>query len=162
MRKRMNYAIAALAALGMTVLLVPAASAASPRDLAVDKNGPQFAPAEVVVGYSVVVSNTANPPAFDVTLTDTIQGETIESATTSQGSCAVSGSTATCNIGRLSKGDSASVEIRVRFEREDCGQAFTNTATATQRHREANLSNNSDSVQTHVFCPGDRPPPSQT
>lgn len=90
-----------------------------------------------LAGFKLQVRNEGPSPATNATVTDTLPtGLYYDSATTTAGSCAVTGSgatttTVTCNVGTLAVGASATITIRARPASSLLGQTVTNTATAT-------------------------------
>jgi uncharacterized repeat protein (TIGR01451 family) len=67
------------------------------------------------LGYSSTVRNAGDTPAADVTLTQTLPGlGTAIGATSSQGTCTISGRVVTCSLGTLAPGVSADVQVTFR------------------------------------------------
>ena len=96
--------------------------------------------------YVVTVRNLGPATATDVVLIDFIpDGVDFISASASQGSC----SGATCNLGAILAGGSATVDILVRVD-DDTSGTITNTACASGSKSDVNLDNNCDSEETTV------------
>jgi uncharacterized repeat protein (TIGR01451 family) len=121
-------------------------------DLRVTKSD---SPDPVVVGqtltYSIGVSNAGPDGATGVNLTDTLPaGTTFQSATPSQGSCGQAAGTATCNLGSLANGASATIEIKVTPQNAG---TITNTASAIGGQSDPNTANNSATESTTINPP---------
>ncbi len=98
--------------------------------------------------YTVGVSNGGPSPATGVTLTDTLPTSvTFRSATPTQGSCSLLGSTVTCPLGSLPRTASATVTIVVI---PNSPGTITNTATVSGNEPDPNSANNSASASTTV------------
>ncbi len=125
-------------------------------DLAVTKTD---APDPVFVGnqltYDVNVRNNGAATAGGVTLADQLPaGVAFASATPSQGSCAESGGTVTCQIGTLGSGESASVQVKVIPQQ---GGTITNVASVTSNEDDANSADNIAREDTTVLARYARP-----
>ncbi|MBI4338077.1 MAG: DUF11 domain-containing protein [Chloroflexi bacterium] len=110
------------------------------------------APDPVLVGqgltYTVTVTNKGPAAATGVTLTDTLPGNvTFGSLTFSQGSCALSGSTVTCNLGNLANGASALVTITVT---PGAAGALSNTVSVTGAQADPDAADNTVTTTTTV------------
>jgi hypothetical protein len=75
-------------------------------------------------------------------------GETLVSATPSQGTCS---GTVTCNLGSISSGGSATITI-VAGVTAPCGAMLDNTTTVSGGQPDPDPSNNSSSTSALVFC----------
>ena len=74
-----------------------------PADLSITKDGPAFAQNGGTVTYDITVDNGGPGDAAGVVVSDPLPaGETLVSATPSQGSCS---GTVTCNLGTILNGD---------------------------------------------------------
>jgi uncharacterized repeat protein (TIGR01451 family) len=107
--------------------------------------------------FTIVVSNTGNATAHDVTVTDSVpSGLTIVDATFTGGSngpdsCDVSGQDVSCDIGDLGAGASASVTIDVAATEDAC-PSITNTATVAASNETGGTGDNSASTSFDVTC----------
>jgi uncharacterized repeat protein (TIGR01451 family) len=84
--------------------------------------------------YTIQLTNNGPAVAQGVTVTDPLPSEVTFSAspaTTTQGSCLLSGSTVTCNIGSMSVGAVATITINVTASTFSSTAYATNTATLT-------------------------------
>jgi uncharacterized repeat protein (TIGR01451 family) len=118
-------------------------------DLSITKTGPATAQSGGTITYTLGVSNAGPFDAHDVTVDDPLPaGETLVSATPSQGSCS---GTVTCHLGTVANGGSATITIVVTVT-ASCGSTLTNTATVTGDEPDPDTSNNSASTSTYVFC----------
>ena len=118
-------------------------------DLSITKTGPSLAQSGNTITYSIVVSNSGPAADTNVTVNDPLPaGETLVSATPSQGSCI---GTVTCNLGTIASGGSATVAIVVRVTAA-CGATVTNTATVNGALPDPNPANNTSSTSAFVFC----------
>ena len=122
-------------------------------DLAVTKTA---SPDPVLVGgqltYNIVVNNVGTASAATVRLDDTLPtGITAPSATPSLGTCTISGSTVTCDLGTLNSGGSASVAIQATAPQ--VAGTIVNTALASTPTTESNTANNSGSAPIRVVAP---------
>ncbi|HEY3129262.1 MAG TPA: hypothetical protein VGL91_07375 [Acidobacteriota bacterium] len=98
--------------------------------------------------YTIAVTNSGPSPASAVTLTDTLPaGVTFRSATPTQGSCSLSGSTVTCALGTLARSGSATVTIVVI---PNSPGTITNTVSVAGNEPDPNSGNNSASASTTV------------
>ena len=97
--------------------------------------------------YTLVVANAGPDPATNVVLTDTLPGGvTFISSTSSQGSCSGTG-TVTCNLGTISSGGNATVQIVVTANSPG---PLTNNASAVATEVDATPA--SDSENTLVIA----------
>jgi uncharacterized repeat protein (TIGR01451 family) len=118
-------------------------------DLSVAKTGPAFAQSGGTITYSLAVNNGGPADATGVTVSDPLSaGETLVSATPSQGTC--SGSV-TCDLGSIANGGSATITI-VASVTATCGTTLTNTATVSGDQSDPDTTNNSSSTSALVFC----------
>src|SRR6476469_6155942 len=95
-------------------------------DLAITKTGPPCAQSGGTLTYSIEVDNNGPSDATGVVVNDPLPaGETLVTATPSQGTCA---GTVTCDLGSISNGASATITILVKVT-ADCGTRLKNTAS---------------------------------
>jgi len=109
-------------------------------------------PDPVLVGqkltYTVSLTNNGPSAATGVTVTDTLPPSVaFVSATPTQGSCAQSGGTVTCSIGKLANGATATVTIVVT---PGAAGTITNTASVTGSEFDPNTTNNTAAASTTV------------
>ena len=98
--------------------------------------------------YTITVSNGGPDAAADVRVTDAVPaGTAFVSATPSQGSCANSAGTVTCELGTLANGTAATVTLTVTANQ---GGAISNTASVSADADDPNNGNNSDAESTTV------------
>ncbi|MCA9565836.1 MAG: hypothetical protein KC561_20205, partial [Myxococcales bacterium] len=120
-------------------------------DLTVDVVPPSTADVYEMARYDVYVDNVGNKTADGVTLTI----ELPETATSPNvfvmgelgamsGSCAQVGTELECDLGRIRRGQSASVYFEIALPQND--GPLTISATADTRSRENSTSNNSDTI----------------
>jgi hypothetical protein len=103
----------------------------------------------------VNVRNNGVPTAGGVTLTDQLPaGVTFNSATPSQGTCAQSGGTVTCQLGTLAGGDSANVQVQVTPQQAG---TITNVASVTSNEEDANSADDIARADTTVVARYARP-----
>ncbi len=101
--------------------------------------------------YRMRVVNHGPSAATGVTVLDTLPfAVTLLSATPSQGSCGQSGSSLSCNLGNLSLGSVATIDVVVRPN--DVG-LITNCARVSGNERDPVAANNSDCETTRVTEP---------
>ena len=118
-------------------------------DLSIVKTGPPFTQSGGTITYSIAVHNGGPADATGVTVNDPLPaGETLVSATPSQGTCS---DNVTCNLGSIPNGGSATITIVAKVT-ADCGSTLTNTATVRGDQPDNDLSNNSSSTTAFVFC----------
>lgn len=118
-------------------------------DLSVVKND---SPDPVRIGnmltYTIEVTNAGPDAATGVTLIDSLPASvTFDSANPSQGSCAQSGQTITCELGSIASGATAAVTINVTPQ---TAGTISNNASATANENDTNLANNTASEATTV------------
>jgi uncharacterized repeat protein (TIGR01451 family) len=98
--------------------------------------------------YTLVVTNGGPDAALGVTVVDQLPASmSFVSATPTQGSCAESGGTVTCNLGSIANGGSASVDIVVN---PTTAGTVTNSASVASSSADPNGQNNSDSESTAI------------
>jgi uncharacterized repeat protein (TIGR01451 family) len=118
-------------------------------DLSITKTGAAFAQSGGTLTYSIAVNNGGPAGATGVTVNDPLPaGETLVSATPSQGTCS---GTVTCNLGSIASGGSATITIVVTVT-AGCGSTITNTATVSGEQSDPDTSNNTSSTSALVFC----------
>ncbi len=118
-------------------------------DLSVTKTGPAFVQSGGSITYNLTVQNGGPANATNVTVNEPLPaGETLVSATPSQGTCS---GTVTCNLGSIPNGGSATITI-VANVTAPCGSTLTNTATVSGDQPDPNPSNNSSSASAFVYC----------
>jgi uncharacterized repeat protein (TIGR01451 family) len=108
------------------------------------------------IDYTIEVRNAGSGPASNVVVDDPLAAElTLETASTSRGSCTTTPSSASCSIGVLGAGQRAVVSIATEVRRgvlEDT--VISNTAAVTMTEPDPTPANNLD-VETTVLT---RPP----
>jgi uncharacterized repeat protein (TIGR01451 family) len=118
-------------------------------DLSVTKTGPAFAQSGGTISYTITAHNAGPANATGVTVNDPLPaGETLVSATPSQGTC--SGSVI-CDLGAIASGGSATVAV-VANVTAACGDTLTNTATISGDQFDPNTADNTSSTSALVFC----------
>ncbi len=120
-------------------------------DLALTKDdGEECAAVDDVLDYVITVTNNSTADATGVTVTDTLPAAvTFVSVNPSAGTCTVSGSTVTCNVGTLTGNTSATITLNARV---DVIEEITNTADVSLNEFDANLDNNTASDKTRINC----------
>jgi uncharacterized repeat protein (TIGR01451 family) len=109
------------------------------------------------VMYTIVVRNDGPSDNPDVQVIDALPaGLTLVSAQASQGSCATSGNTATCDLGRLRDGGSA--QVLVTATAAGAGTCTTNTARVTGANEDPDADNNEASARVCVEAAPPTPP----
>jgi uncharacterized repeat protein (TIGR01451 family) len=104
--------------------------------------------------YRITVTNNGASPATNVTVTDNLPvGPAFVSATPTQGSCTGT-STVTCNLGAISSGALAIVNIIVTPQST---LQLSNTASVSATETDPDLNNNSATIQTTVNAPSSGP-----
>ncbi|HWG89712.1 MAG TPA: hypothetical protein VNZ52_02585 [Candidatus Thermoplasmatota archaeon] len=129
-----------------------AAQAPGPSDLSLTKTD-SVDPATVGenLTYTIAVRNNGPNRQTGVTVTDTIpSGATILNATSSTGTCTVTGQTVTCNVGGLASGATATVTIIVV---PTSPGTLSNTASVSAGQADTNSANNADTETTTVRTP---------
>jgi uncharacterized repeat protein (TIGR01451 family) len=116
-------------------------------DLSVAASAPASGTTGTNLTYGLTISNAGPLAATPATLTDDIpSGSTLQSVTTSQGTC--SGATIVyCDLGNLNSGSSATVQITVT---PLSAGTLTNTASVTAPQGDPNTANNSAVSTTTV------------
>jgi uncharacterized repeat protein (TIGR01451 family) len=143
-----GVALIGLTLLGAT-LLTTGAGAGVGQDVVVEKSdSPDPIQTGEVLTYTITVENTAIDPAQGVVLEDRLPSKVdYRSATPSQGSCDRSGRNVTCELGDITGGATATIEIRVRPKKAG---TISNTATADVPGGDPDDTNNSDTETTKV------------
>ena len=120
-----------------------------PADVSINKVGPAFAQNGGTITYTLTVANGGPGDAANVVVSDPLPaGETLVSATPSQGTCP---GTVTCNLGTVNSGAFATIKIVVNVT-ADCGSTIKNTATVTSDTADTDTSNNTSSTSALVYC----------
>lgn len=121
---------------------------AASADVSITKTAkPDPVPAGGEVTYTLVARNNGPSPAQDVTVTDTLpDGVELVSATPTQGSC----KSATCTLGTIASGTTATISVVVRVPAASAATSLTNVATVTTSTSDPNPDNNTSSVTTDV------------
>ena len=102
--------------------------------------------------YTVTVANQGPADATLVTLVDTLDGAVaFQSASPSQGLCAEAGGIVTCDLGDLTNGSSATIDITVTAP--GTPQTVTNTAVVSAAEPDSDLSDNTSLEDTDVIDP---------
>ena len=125
-------------------------------DLVIVKEASSPTPLNGTVNYSLTVTNKGPDTATNVQLADPAPaGIEYQTATPSQGSCAVGPALVTCNLGTINPGQTVTIAIKAKATTVG---THINTATVTgSGGRETNPADNTDSAQTIVPAPL-RPP----
>ncbi|MBA2945460.1 DUF11 domain-containing protein [Streptomyces himalayensis] len=118
-------------------------------DVSVTKTGPATAKLGQNISYTVTVTNNSTTdPATDVTLDDTLTGPgRLVSATPSQGTCTTTPTSASCALGILDSGASATVTVVVE---PTARGTISDTATAQATEPDPEPDNNTDTATTTV------------
>jgi uncharacterized repeat protein (TIGR01451 family) len=117
-------------------------------DLSIVKTGPAFVQSGGSITYQITVSNAGPADATNVTVNDPLPaGETLVSATASQGSC---GGAVVCTLGTILSGGSATVTIVANVTAAS-GSTLTNTATVSADQPDSNPANNSSTTSAFVY-----------
>ena len=104
--------------------------------------------------YTLQVTNNGPATAQNVVVTDPLPSQvTYASSSTTQGSCSLSGTTVTCNLGSIGVGGLVIVTINVTAQTFSSSQLATNTATVTASTSDPNLSNNTSTVNSTIVSP---------
>lgn len=118
-------------------------------DLSITKTGPAFAQSGGTITYTITAQNAGPANATGVAVSDPLPaGETLVSATPSQGTC--SGSL-TCDLGSIASGGSATVTV-VADVSATCGSTLANTATISGDQSDPNTADNTSSTSALVYC----------
>lgn len=103
--------------------------------------------------YTVTLTNAGPDGADAVSVSDALPaGTSFVSATPSQGSCSPAAGTASCSLGALPNGGSATITIVVDVTAE-VGVTLSNVVTVNASTADPDLSNNSVIEQTQVVAP---------
>lgn len=111
-------------------------------------NNPGPVPKGGQLTYDVTIGNSGPVDATGILIRDTAEDATIVSASTTQGSCDVSGAAAVCAVGSIASGASATLQVTVSALR--IGTA-SNTATLLRADQsDSDDSNNSATMESVV------------
>lgn len=104
------------------------------------------------VTYTIPVTNAGAGPASGVEVATTLTGSaaSITSATATQGTCSVSGPTATCSLGALAPAANATITV---VATPNAAGTITSTSTATLTETDAVPANNTATASTTVNNP---------
>lgn len=129
-------------------------------DLSITQTAPATAPGGGQATFSIIARNGGPSTATGVKVTSELpDGVTLESVTSAQGTCSVSGQTITCELGALPNGASADVTIVVRLASSLVGRELTNTATVTADQPDPDGSNEVAGQTLQVVAPPVTPEP---
>lgn len=104
--------------------------------------------------YTLQVTNNGPAVAQNVVVTDPLPSQvTYTSSSTTQGSCSLSGTTVTCNLGSIGVGGLVIVTINVNAATFSSSTLATNTATVTASTSDPNLSNNTSTCNSTIVSP---------
>lgn len=150
-------ALACLLGLALLCAAAPPARAQGQgsADIVVTKSGDESAPVGGQISYNVVVTGGGPDTATGVVLTDPIpQHTTFVSASASQGTVNLDGTTLTANLGTINPFESASISLTVSINADTPrGTTISNTASATSDTHDPDTSNNSSTAFTAVTGP---------
>jgi uncharacterized repeat protein (TIGR01451 family) len=130
-----------------------AAVQASATDLAIDQNdSPDPGLPGLPVTYTLTVTNLGAATAHSVQVTDGFpSGSAFVSATPSQGSCTNTAASASCDLGTIPPGGSATVDVTVT---PPSAGTILNTAGVSGGQPDPDATNNSSGEQTAILdCP---------
>ena len=123
-------------------------------DLRIAKVGDATVAAGADINYELRVTNDGPSDATGVLVIDTLPAGTGNpQATTSQGTCAVAGSTLTCQLGGLAVGRTAVIDVRVTTAAGQAGQSLKNSARVSGREPDPDQGNNASGATTGVATP---------
>jgi uncharacterized repeat protein (TIGR01451 family) len=154
--------LAAILGLVLAALGQPASQAAplaDPADLALTKTGsPNPVAAGSELTYTIRVSNNGPDPATNVVVSDDLPSEVqANSATSSSGSCKVTGKHVECNLGTVGTLAAPTVTIKVAVKPQTKPGTISNTATVSSDVADPQLANNSATTTTTVIAAATAP-----
>ena len=104
--------------------------------------------------YTLQVTNDGPATAQGVTVSDPLPSQvTFVSATSTQGTCALAGTTVNCTIGSMTNGSNVVITINVTASVFAAGTAVANTATVNTTSSDPNPTNNYSSVISTIISP---------
>jgi uncharacterized repeat protein (TIGR01451 family) len=125
-------------------------------DLSLTVNGPASVSFGGSATYVLTVVNTGSASAAQVVLTDNLPpiGASVQSAIASQGSCQLSRTTVTCNLGSMAPGSSASITLAETLLAQGSNQALAQIEDVSGVPvADPTPANNSASVTTTIVGP---------
>jgi large repetitive protein len=122
-------------------------------DLSVTKDGPAQVAAGGPATYTMTATNHGPSPATGVVVTDQLPAGVVFAS--GSAGCTVSGQTASCPIGDLAVGQTATATVTVTVPAALGGQSLQDTATVAGNEADLDLTNNSASVTTTVGAAAD-------
>lgn len=134
------------------------ASASTQVGPAADLSVTQSAPATSTEGgnttFTIVAHNAGPSLATGVTVTSTLPDDvTVESVSSAQGSCTVSGKTVTCLLGNVGNGASVDLTITVKLPPGSAGRSLTNFASVSSDQPDPDGSNAAAGTTVQVVAP---------
>lgn len=117
-------------------------------DISIVKVGSNLLTAGVPTHYAMTVSNAGPSAAADVVVTDPMTtGLTATAATSSQGTCSVTGGKVSCDLGTVAVGQLVQINVDADVSSSIvAGALLTNTATVATSTTDGDLTNNTDSA----------------
>ncbi len=129
------------------LLLFTLSATAQQADLGVQKSGPQHAPSDSDISYTVTVTNSGPAAATAVTLTDLVPaGTSFVSATQQTGPAFSCSAAITCTIATLNANTTSTFTFV--FHADPATQVVDNTATIASTTTDPNSGNDSSSAST--------------
>lgn len=124
-------------------------------DVSIVKSGPDWGAADHDMTYTLAVQNAGPATAQSVTVNDALpSGAAYVSATPSIGSCSEAAGMVTCNLGDMTAGAAAQIQLVVHLDASTANTTMHNEADVSSVTPDRDPTNNHDEIDTTIHNSG--------